>query len=298
MARPLRIEFPGAFYHVTARGNRKNAIYEDDADRLAFLEILSQIVDRCNWRCHAYCLMSNHYHLVVETPDGNLSYGMRQLNGIYTQRYNRRHHGAGHIFQGRFKSIIVEKESYLLELCRYVVLNPVRAGLTEEPAGWQWSSYGATAGLREAPGFLTTDWLLSQFAPERQKACESYQSFVMEATDQDESLWNNLRGQFILGGDQFTEDLQRIIEDEESLREVSRKERFVGRPSLREIFQEWGGRNDAALRNRLMHDAYTRHGYTLTEIGTHLNMHYSTVSKIVKTFKTGEEGVGNSKFKT
>src|SRR5207247_381934 len=147
MARPLRLSYPGALYHVTARGNARQAIYTDDADRQMFLLVLEDVETRYHWLCHAYCLMDNHYHLLLETPQGNLSAGMRQVNGVYTQRFNRRHGRVGHIFQGRFKAILVERESYLLELCRYLVLNPVRAGIVRQPERYRWSSYRATAGL-------------------------------------------------------------------------------------------------------------------------------------------------------
>lgn len=132
MARPLRLEFPGAIYHVTSRGNARNAIFLDDEDRVLFLACLGAVVTRFGWWCHAYCLMDNHYHLLIETPEGDLSRGMRQLNGVYTQRFNRRHGRAGHVFQGRFKAIVVDRDSYLLELCRYVVLNPIRAGMVSQ----------------------------------------------------------------------------------------------------------------------------------------------------------------------
>ncbi|TAL85647.1 MAG: hypothetical protein EPN74_07300 [Rhodanobacter sp.] len=127
MARPVRLEFGGALYHVTARGDRREAIYEDEVDRERFLDVLGQVVGQFNWCCHAYCLMSNHYHLVIATPDGNLSKGMRQLNGLFTQWSNRRHRRTGHLFQGRYKALLVDVDSYLLELTGYVVLNPVRA---------------------------------------------------------------------------------------------------------------------------------------------------------------------------
>jgi putative transposase len=133
MTRPVRIEFSGALYHVTSRGDRKEAIYEDDVDRERFLEILGEVVRVWNWTCHAFCLMTNHYHLVIETPDGNLSKGMRQLNGVYTQASNRRHGRVGRLFQGRYKAILVDGDAYLLELTRYVVLNPVRAGMFRHP---------------------------------------------------------------------------------------------------------------------------------------------------------------------
>src|SRR5262245_61850059 len=138
MARPLRIEYPGALYHITTRGNARRGIFKDDRDRLLFLDILHRVSDRYHWHCHAYCLMDNHYHLVVETPDANLALGMRQLNGIYTQAYNRRHRRTGHLFQGRYKAILVEKESHLLEVCRYVVLNPVRAKAVDHLGRWKW----------------------------------------------------------------------------------------------------------------------------------------------------------------
>jgi REP element-mobilizing transposase RayT len=152
MARPLRLEFAGALYHVTARGNERRCIFlaNLDDDRSRFLEILGQTCDRFRWICHAFCLMTNHCHLLVETPDANLSVGMRQLNGVYTQHVNRGRERVGHLFQGRFKGILAEKDGYLLEIARYVVLNPVRANIVGGPEDWPWSSYRATAGL-ESP---------------------------------------------------------------------------------------------------------------------------------------------------
>ncbi len=150
MARPLRIEFPGALYHLTARGNAGQDIFLDARDSQRFLNILDQVATRLRWRCFAYCLMSNHYHLVVETPAPNLSHGMRQLNGRYTQRFNFRHGRDGHLFQGRYKAILVDREAYLKEVCRYVVLNPVRAGLVPDVRAWRWSSYRATLAFGQA----------------------------------------------------------------------------------------------------------------------------------------------------
>lgn len=153
MARPLRLELAGALYHVTSRGDGREDIYRSDEDRVAWLETLGQVCERFNWVCHAYCQMSNHYHLVIETPEANLSKGMRHLNGVYTQRFNRSHQRVGHVFQGRFKAILVEKDSYLLELARYVVLNPLRARMVRRLENWPWSSYlghlrtGGQAGL-------------------------------------------------------------------------------------------------------------------------------------------------------
>lgn len=161
MARPLPIEFAGALYRLTSRGDRREDIYLDDADREEFLQIFAEVCERFGWACHAYCLMTNHYHLVIETREGTSSRGMRQLNGVYTQRFNQRHRRVGHVFQGRYKAILVQKEAYLLELARYVVLNPVRAGMARAAREWPWSSYRATAGEVEVPCWLSADWLLS-----------------------------------------------------------------------------------------------------------------------------------------
>lgn len=140
MARPLRPEYPGGVYHITSRGNARENIFVDNADRERCLSVLGDAVAKYNRLCHAYCLMDNHYHALIETPDPTLCMGMRQLNGVYTQAFNRRHRRVGHVFQERYKSILVEKEAHLLELCRYVALNPVRAGLVNDPGKWQWSS--------------------------------------------------------------------------------------------------------------------------------------------------------------
>ncbi len=149
MARPLRLEFPGAVYHVTSRGNARQAIFLDKDDRESFLGVLASVVARFNWLCHAYCLMETHCHVMVETLEGNLSWGMRQLNGVYTQVFNRRHTRVGHLFQGRYKAILVEKEAHLLELCRYVVLNPVRAGLGRRRSllFWKWIGFFRSLGV-------------------------------------------------------------------------------------------------------------------------------------------------------
>ena len=184
MARPLRLEFPGAIYHITSRGNAREEIFFDEVDRKIFLSILADTVKRYNLIFHAYCLMGNHYHLMVETPDANLSLGMRQLNGVYTQSFNRRHQRVGHIFQGRYKSILVEKGPHLLELCRYIVLNPVKAGMVKRPEQWNWSSYKTTAGMSMAAEFLSTDWILKQFSPKKTEAKKRYVEFVNKGLDQ------------------------------------------------------------------------------------------------------------------
>ncbi len=207
MSRPLRLQFPGAVYHLTARGNAGQAIYLDDADRTRFLGLLGREVEQQRWRCHAYCLMDNHYHLLVETPEANLSRGMGRLNMAYAQGFNRRHERAGHLFQGRYKAILVGKDSHLLELCRYLVLNPVRAGLVDSPMAWPWSSYRATASTKGAPDWLTTRWILRRFDARPfdaggERARRAYRSFVREGRAA-ASPWRDLRAGAYLGGPAF-----------------------------------------------------------------------------------------------
>jgi len=191
MMRPVRIEFAGALYHVTFRGDRREAIYEDDADRERFLEVLGEVIETFNWVCHAYCLMGNHYHLGIDTSDGKLSKGMRQLNRVYTQASNRRNGRVGHLFQSRYKAILVDGDAYLLELTRYVVLNPVRAGIVKNPRDWPWSSYLDMVGERFAPAWLTTDGVLAEFGTNRREAVRRCLAFVLEGLGA-ESIWCDL----------------------------------------------------------------------------------------------------------
>ena len=207
MARPLRLEFPGAVYHLTARGNARQDIYLDDSDRRRFLDLLGREIKQQSWKCYAYCLMNNHYHLLIETLEANLVQGMRRLNGVYTQAFNRRHHRIGHLLQGRYKSILVDKDSYLLELCRYIVLNPARAGLATKPGDWVWSSYRATAYKNTPCSWLDTPFVLGLFNDNEQKARDAYRRFVFQGIGAD-SPWKNLRGQIWLGGDDFLARMQ------------------------------------------------------------------------------------------
>lgn len=279
MARPLRLEYPGALYHVTARGNAREPIFLDLQDSQEYLSVLALVVERFNWLCHAYCLMTNHYHLMIETPDGNLSAGMRQLNGVYTQRFNRRHGRVGHIFQGRFKAILVDRDSYLLELCRYVVLNPVRAGMVRKPSAHALSSFRPTLGLDPVPAFLTVDWVLSQFAKTRVSARRRYGEFV-EAGIGVPSPWEALKGQTLLGSEGFIEKLRPYLRGRRKLREVPRKQRLLDRPSLKTLFGDTD-QGSKARRNLLIRRAHLQCGYTLSEIAAYLDIHYTTVSKVV-----------------
>jgi REP element-mobilizing transposase RayT len=177
-----RVQPAGGIFHVTARGNRRQEIFVDDQDRVQFLALLAVVVARLGWRCHAYCLMTNHFHLLVETPVESLSLGMQRLNGAYAQAFNRRHGYDGHLFQGRFHSVAVESDWHLFELSRYIVLNPVRAGLCAHPGAWRWSSYRAlVARPANAPAGQELDGLLAQFADDARLARQRYEAFVADA---------------------------------------------------------------------------------------------------------------------
>jgi len=273
MVRPLRIEYPGALYHVTSRGDGGDVIYLDNQDRIMFIELLAEVCQRCHWLIHAYCLMGNHYHLLVETPEANLSRGMRQLNGTYTQRFNRRHHRMGHVFQGRYKAILVQKERYLLELCRYIVLNPVRAGIVNDVEAWAWSSYCASIGKETRPKWLEIDWLLTQFGNRRKDAVKTYIAFVHEGLNKS-GIMGQVRYQSFLGDDDFMGRFQGIKCGEE-LNEISKNNRRIVTKTLLEYSQSFPNRGQA------MANAYLSGAYTMKEIGEYFGVHYMTVSRAV-----------------
>jgi len=278
MSRPLRIGYPGALYHLTLRGNARGEIFLDDTDREIFLGVLGSVVERFGWRIHAYCLMGNHYHLLAETPQPNLSRGMRWLNGVYTQRFNRRHERVGHVFQGRFKAILVERDSYLLELARYIVLNPVRAGLANAAEGWRWSSYRATAGEQTAPRWLSVSWILDQFGISETPAQDRYREFVAAGIDR-ASPWRNLRGQLLLGSEPFVQALTPKLAAMQDMTEMPRLQRLAHRPELARLLPG-AGTESRAQRDAAIRDAHIRHAYTLAEIARHVGLHYATVSRI------------------
>jgi putative transposase len=281
MSRPLRIEFPCAIYHVTSRGNARNEIFLNDGDREDFLATLAWVVGRFRWVCHAYCLMDNHFHLLIETPEPNLSSGMRQLNGVYTQRFNRHHNRVGHLFQGRFKAILVERDRYLLELCRYIVLNPVRANMVASVDQYQWSSYRATIGSTAIPAVLSIDWVLAQFASNTDIACKRYAVFVAEGIGS-LSPWSELKGQILMGGESFIQQMAPLLQEKANMREVAKHQRLIYRPSLEQLFSDINSKSD---RNVLMAQAYLEYGYAQSEIASELELHSATVSRIIKALE-------------
>jgi len=285
MTRPLRLEFPNALYHITSRGDRRENIYDDDVDREVFLEILGHVVADYNWLCHGYCLMDNHYHLIIETLDGNLSKGMRQLNGMFTQATNRRHSRTGHLFQGRYKAILVDKDQYLLELARYVVLNPVRAkGMIRSIEDWPWSNYLAFIGDADEQEWLTADWVLSQFGENRVIAIDNYKRFVLGGVGQEIDVWSGLNGQIFLGNEAFVSKMQKKIENNVSDYSIpKRQKRAVAMPLL-QIEEQCPDRNSAIVA------AYKTGAYSQREIGEHFRLHPSTVGIIVRKAKGAQFG--------
>jgi REP element-mobilizing transposase RayT len=254
MARPLRVEYPGAVYHVMARGHERSAVFRDADDRAKFLALLASIASDEKWVVHGYCLMGNHYHLMIETPEGELSRGMRSLNGEYAQWFNRRHDRRGHVLEGRFRAVLVQKESHLLELHRYIVLNPVRARLAGRAADWRWSSYRATAGLERAPAWLETDWTLAQFARSRSAARGAFQKFVAMGKVSGREV-DALERSAYLGDREFRRSIQdridgRKISDEIPLRHRRASDAISFEQIRKRVAGEWKVPEEALARRR------------------------------------------------
>ena len=274
MARPLRIELAGGLYHVTSRGDRRENIYVTDQDRLLWLQLFSDTCERFNWVCHAWCLMDNHYHILIETMEANLARGMRHLNGVFTQTTNHLHQRVGHLFQGRYKAILVEKNSHLLELARYVVLNPVRAGMVRDVADWPWSSWQATTNCEPSPKWLDTDGIHAQFSHTRTNAAAAYAEFVREGVGLP-SVWKKLNNQIFLGSELFVKHMQSVAGKQE-MKEIPRSQRCRKVFTLDEYEQNSESVKIAMVR------AFSSGGYTMEEIANHFKVHYSTVSRTLK----------------
>ncbi|MEO6487230.1 MAG: transposase [Thermoanaerobaculia bacterium] len=238
MSRPLRYTDPGGIYHVTSRGNEKQDIVRDDEDRLAFVELLARVALERQWIVHAWVLMTNHLHLVVTTPLANLSEGMHDILGTHASRFNVVHGRVGHLFQHRFDAKVVERETHLLELTRYIPLNPVRCGLVQTPAEWPWSSYRATAGFEPVPVWLEVTWILAQFHPtDRRLAQTRFREFVSAARDVEYDPWAEVAGGWILGSPQFCERVQRWIDTKNRSAEHPFEQRCVVQPDFEELIE-------------------------------------------------------------
>lgn len=283
MSRPIRIQYPGAVYHVMSRGNGGNKIFNDKQDYQNFLIVFSEVLKRYNWISYAYCLMPNHYHILIQTVDPNLSIGMRHLNGRYTQKFNIRHKRFGHIFQGRFKSILVDMDHYRYQLVRYIVLNPVKARLVNNFNDWQWSSHLEMTGkLKEPSECLNLVKAQRLFGYRKQEAINTYWKYIHQKIEgQDSDI--EFESGTILGSDSFIERIANYFKGKEKLSEVPIIERFAHRPNLQLHF---GDKDlDKKNRNKLIKQAYFDYGYTLSAIGKQLNLHYTTISAIVNVNK-------------
>ncbi|MHB0972351.1 MAG: transposase [Thermoanaerobaculia bacterium] len=234
MARALRIEFPGAVYHVTARGNGRKKIFDDDRDRDEFLRLVGDAVRRFGWVITTLTLMTNHFHIVLQTPAPNLAQGMQWLNSVYAAYYNRRHDKKGHLFGERYKAIHVQSEAYLQRLCRYVVLNPVAAKLVMNPEDYPWSTYRATAGLEPAPEWLSHELLVPYFGePATWRA--NYVAFVHEGIATPDPIWRGLRRGIFLGAEDWLETMRQKIAPQLRKSDIPHDQRAAGRPAMRRI---------------------------------------------------------------
>ena len=284
MSRPLRIEFEDAIYHITSRGDRREPIYRDDADRAAHLSVLARAMERFDAQVLAYCLMGNHYHLVLHTRRANLSRLMRHVNGVYTQAFNRRHNVVGHLFQGRFKAILVDREAYLLELVRYVELNPVRASMVSDPLSWPWSSFAAHVGHVPTLPWLDSDGLHRYVlgrpvdgAADRRRAARAYARHVADGVGR--SLWEvGLRQQIYLGDEAFVAKMQHHADRRTSgaaaSREVPKAQRLMSR-TLQQCLAAAPTRESALLT------AYREHGISMSAMAAELGLSVSRVSRLI-----------------
>ena len=297
MVRSLRIECPGAVHHVTSRGDRCKPIAKDDGDRAVFLGIVGQALARFDAQAWACCLMGNHYHLLLRTRKANLSRLMRQINGVYTQAFNRRHGLAGHLFQGRFNAILVDGDSYLLEVCRYVDLNPVRAAMVERPDDYPWSSYRALAGLADKPVWLDTSSVYAQLAPGKSaiQAAARYADFVTEGKDV--QLWaDHLRQQIYLGDDAFIARMQKQagLETANPVSQASGRKSNVSKIHTNIPTHDSDVKRYAAMkftskdqRNQNIVNAFYQGGHSQTALALAFGISSSTVSRVVMGYENG-----------
>lgn len=233
MGRPLRIEYPGAFYHVTSRGNEQKDIFKSEADREKFLTYLDSAAERYGAVFHAYCLMSNHYHLMIETPEGNLSRIMKHINNSYTNYFNIKRKRAGHLLQGRYKAILIEADAYAAELSRYIHLNPVRAKMVSSPEEYKWSSYRFYSE-GEAPSWLSTGFVLGYFGTEPEEQSRSYRTYIMEAIGKKhvDPLAGSVAST-ILGSDDFVRDIkEKYLEGRNSERDIPALRELIPKPDI------------------------------------------------------------------
>lgn len=287
MARPLRLDIPGAFYHVTARGNAREPIYRDDRDREAFLSLLATTCNQYGWALHAYCLMTNHYHLLLslqEAPDGRLVRGMQRLNSCFAKQFNQRHRRVGHLYQGRYHAILVQRERHLIELTRYVVLNPVRAGIVAHVAEWPWSSYRATVGLATAPAWLCVDAAIAPFGTGHEGR-QAYIHFVARGAGAP-SYWTRTSHQIYLGDQSFIARTRKQGMTRPSDTELPAVQRGAPTRSMT------GSMLARAHRDAAIVADYATRRETQKTLGTRYGLHYSQISRILS--RAGVDAVEDS----
>jgi len=297
MARPLRIEFAGALYHVMSRGNERRRIVRDDADRSRRLDWLQRTVETYRWRLHAFCLMDNHEHLYVETPEPNLSAGMQHLNGSYTSYFNRRHRRSGHLFQGRFKAVLIENEGHFWEVSRYIHLNPVRARLADQPEAWRWSSYPGYHRRSREQSWVTYRRVLREFGRHADAARRAYRRYVKAGIeDMPECPWDDAVQGLIVGSDAFADQVRRLLTGRSRDQSLPALEALRARPSLATIVQrvanefgadakQWSAsrRHDDAPRAVAAYLARRRYGYRAVEVAKALG--YASHGGVVAAIK-------------
>lgn len=272
MARQLRIEYPDAYYHVTARGNERKEIFKSEKDREKFLSYLESAVKRYGAVIHVWCLMSNHYHLLVETPLGNLSQIMQHINGAYTNYFNTKRKRSGHLFQGRYKGILVEADEYALELSRYIHLNPVRIDIVSEPGDYKWSSFQEYAGEKKTPDWLTTEFILGYFDKSEPAAQKKYSRFVEEMTGKEhESPLQQIVASTMLGTPEFVAAIQeQHLDGKSPHRNLPALKQLTGKPTIDQILEITGNvfNADEKLATKVaIHLCHRYSGAKLKEIG-------------------------------
>jgi REP element-mobilizing transposase RayT len=287
MARPLRLEFADALYHVTSRGNERRPIFRTIRDRQAFLLFLGEATRRFGWSLTAWVLMTNHFHIVLQTPQPNLSKGMHWLNSAYANWFNRVHGRCGHLFQGRFKAFLIDRESYFADVLRYVVLNPVRAKMCELPEQYRWSSYRATAGLEVAPDWLDVEAVHGLFGPDAAAAQPLYRDFVLAKIGCEDRLWDKLTNQLYLGSEDWCKDMRKQVETKPRSTDHPRMQRAVGRPKMHVIMSavaKAAGESADAIR--------TTKGHILRSLVAWLGWHEGlvTLRSIAASLRLRSEG--------
>jgi REP element-mobilizing transposase RayT len=284
MSRPLRLEYSGAFYHAFSRGNARQTVFHEPVDYDSFLDLLGETCLRYDWHCHAHCLMPNHYHLLVETRSATLSAGMRHLNGVFTQRYNRRRKRVGHVFQGRFKALLVQDERYLLELARYIVLNPVRARLVDQAADWCWSSHGWLMMRAQAPAWAAPDAVWSRLAGSPADAAQAFSRYLGETHDVPAVGWS---ADGVLGDEGFKRSQTDLIAARRSVTEMPLAMRVVDRPPLSQLLCGVWRRGGCALDEQI-HVAVSQWRYSQDEIARHLGISRRTVANAIARLRIAQ----------